>query len=214
MRLSAINGYLGQLVEDVLVESAVAVGQTVETPSLRIHRYASALKVTDLTNAGKRGKTVDEFALYNLDYVKNQDVQKLVEKFSAQLRTVKNYRSALVMAKGLVAAAERMVGSSFGIPGIETHQYKGVRVRPAGMKEIKIDTPYLTGYADGQRFSVQDKKDRGNEPTIMHKGNRSASQFYKWLAKNEKKINAMDFRDLQMALQKAKINFHYFCAMD
>lgn len=211
MRLSEANEYLSNVIDSIVLEEGLAIGQTLETPVLRVHRYSGSISVTDLTNAGKRGKMVDDFTLYDLQWTEDPAVRGLVEKFASQLSTMKSYRSALVMAKGLVAAARRM-GSSR--PNIEEHKQKGVRVRPVGSPEITINTSYIYGYADGQQFTVRDKKDLANEPTIMQRGKRSASQFYKWIRKNEKRVNSMDFRDIINALKKEKIDYHHYCAMD
>ena len=211
MSLTETNRYLGEVLDSMVLEEGLAIGQTIETPVLRVHRYSGSISVTDLTNAGKRGKMVDDFTLYDLDWIEDPSVKGIVEKFASQLGTMKSYRSALVMAKGLVAAARRM-GSSR--PNIEEHKQKGVRVRPVGSPEIVINTSYIVGYADGQRFSVKDKGDPMNEPTIMQRGKQSASQFYKWIRKNDKRVNSMNFSDIRNALNKEKIDYHYYCAMD
>jgi hypothetical protein len=43
------------------VQAAVDVGRTVFTPqNLKIHRYSESVEITDMTNAGKRGKKVEQ----------------------------------------------------------------------------------------------------------------------------------------------------------
>jgi hypothetical protein len=49
-------------------EAGLQVGQTREIHGWRVHRYASALRITELANAGKRGKKVAEITLNDRDY--------------------------------------------------------------------------------------------------------------------------------------------------
>ena len=50
MSLKETNEFLTD-VSGVLAEAAI--GQTIENKGVRIHRYASSIRVTDLTNAGR-----------------------------------------------------------------------------------------------------------------------------------------------------------------
>ena len=50
-------------VNDVSAPSTLALGTTLETALWRAHRYAGHIEVTELTNAGKRGKTCARFSL-------------------------------------------------------------------------------------------------------------------------------------------------------
>jgi len=224
MSLFYMNQLLSEAVDtvsrDVLTE--VAIGQTTETANLRIHRYSSAIRVTDLTNAGKRGKKVDEFALYDIDSLRDPRMKDLVEMFAAMLSRgrIKTYKQALTAARGLVDESERIAKASdqfLSVPKIETGQYKGVRVAPAGFKPIDFKNPNIALYADNERFRITDMRDKYNEPTLIAplRGKvASVKKFYEWARNNMGKLNRMTFRDVMKEMKRAGIDYHYYCAVD
>jgi len=104
------------------LQEAIQVGKTLIVGNLRIRRYADALKVMDLKNAGKKGKMVDLFSLNDLDYVTDPKTKKAVDKFMGQIVKVKSYGQAKKMAKAIVddqhkryvaGEVEDMIGPKF-----------------------------------------------------------------------------------------------------
>jgi hypothetical protein len=190
------------------------VGQTIENKVLRAHRYSGSIRVTDLANAGKRGKKVDGFVVYDVDYVKDPKVSKLIDQFVVKLPRAKSYKMALRMAEGIKAEAERL-GSSY--PKVETRTQKGVDVAPGGFKKIEVNGSHLYVRADNDSFSVRDKDDKYNEQTCIapSKGKKTAvKKFYAWAVANEKKLAGMTFGDVTGAMRKNGIDYHYYCAVD
>jgi hypothetical protein len=172
------------------------------------------VRVTDLTNAGKRGKTVDEFSLYDLDFIKEPKVQRLVDRFLGTLKRTKSYAKALGMAKGIAAEADRL-GKSY--PKIETTTHRGVDVAGAGFKKIEVNGANVYVRADNSSFSVRDKKDRYNEQTCIapvRAKKTAVKKFYAWAKKNESRLQTMTFGDVTDAMRKNGIDYHYYCAMD
>lgn len=214
MSLKETNEFLTD-VSDVLVEAAI--GQTIENKGVRIHRYASSIRVTDLTNAGRRGKMVDQFALYDLDYTKDRETQKAVEQFARMIDHVKDYKTALKMAKGLVAFGQNRKGN-LTTPKISESKLKGVRVAPGGFKPIVVESPYLSITADSDSFRVRNKEDTYNEGTLTSsfrgKKKTAVKKFYDWAVKNERRLKSMDFSDVLNALKKNGIDYHQYSAMD
>lgn len=216
-----------QEVNELLSETSrilneLAIGQTIETDILRIHRYANSIRVTDLTNAGKRGKSVDEFALYDLDHEGRMDkrIQGFIEKFAKDLPRMKSYSMALKVAQGIVDEAERLAKASEQfqtVPKIETSKYQGVKVAPAGFKSIDIDGKHVRLHADNSSFHVTDKDDKYNEQTLIAPIKRKSTAikaFLAWAKENESKIANMTFAQINDVLHKADIETHYYCAID
>lgn len=190
------------------------IGKTVENDAIRAHRYSSAIRVTELLNAGKRGKKVDEFALYDLDRIQDPKMSKLIDQFAAMIPRTKNYKKLLAVAEGLMKTAKDTGQIN---PKIEKNVLRGVDVAPGGFKKVEINTPNLYGRAESDSFSVRDKKDTNNDPTIMtpKKGKDTAvKKFYKWISENESKWKSMSFEELRRALKKAGIEYHYYMGMD
>ena len=172
---------------------------------LRFHRYMSSLRVTDLTNAGKRGKKVEEFALYNIERPK--DPKKLEQAITAILKA-RGYKAALALAQKYVNEHD-----GYG-PSIEEGSMKGVHVAPAGFKKIKLDTEHVTLVSDYQSWTVFDKRDRNNLPACRAEGAKSVKSFYRWVSDNEAKVKKMTFSDIMKALTKEGIEYRQWCRMD
>ncbi len=199
----------------------VPIGQTVERNGLRMHRYSSALRVTDLANAGKRGKQVDEFALYNLDYSFSDQQAGILERALGAIAKARTYAQALQIAKEASAEVEKLPGGSGGAR-VEQNKYRGIDVEaPEGQRgaKIKIETPEFSLEASATDFSVNQKakglEDTSNHIPPSHGAKKTAiAQFYAWVAANEAQIRRMKYHELTAAMADADLNYHTFSTYD
>ena len=104
-------------------------GEGFENKGLRVHRYNHSIQVSDLTFAGKRGKKVQKFSLYDLDMGVTEESEKMLEDWADGLRRETNFKKALRGAEDIVALSRAK---------IETSSLRGVDVAPAGFKPVKI----------------------------------------------------------------------------
>jgi hypothetical protein len=196
---------------------AMRVGDTVEVNGMRIHRYDPSLEVTDLSNAGKRGKLVRRFSLYDYDMMR--DAEEAVEHLVASIAGARNFEAALSLAKYAVQEATR-VGQPLRI---EERSLRGVDVKPAQGApgaEIKIDTPTFELRASAVDFHVFERrpdKDPDTDNIIPpHWGAKKAAirDFYTWVRTNEAEIRKMTFRELGKALSDADLAYHRYATLD
>jgi hypothetical protein len=182
---------------------ALGVGKTVETKHLRIHRYMGSLRIWDLTNAGRRGKRVDIMAVYDLDYLKGNDLASAkFERWLGQVLKDMTYpemkRTLLTLLQGFERA------SVYPMPKFEERQEKGVRVDPPETvaKRLKftiLDTPERVIHLEAKpsevriRETVHRVNDRGERQfyihdTLLHNTrNRSETKaLYNWVLENER----------------------------
>jgi hypothetical protein len=194
--------------------AGLAVGETVERDGLRLHRFRPSLRVTDLANAGKRGKTCQEFALYDLDYA-FQDA-KAAAAVSAALKAIAKaptYAKAVAIAKN-AAAPKGKVGVGF-----QEHTLRGIDVEPAagasGAK-IVIKAPTFELQASSTGFSVSDTQMDGTNiiPPVGGAKKTAIKAFYAWVQAHQGEIEKMDYRHLRSVLTKAGLAFHQYSTMD
>lgn len=197
--------------------AGVPVGDTLERGALRMHRYESALRVTDITNAGKRGKTCPEFALYNLDFPLPEPGASAVDDALAAIAKAGTYAKAVAIAREAVAAAKAV----FSNVNIEENALRGVDVDPpAGAMgaPIKLDLPNFSLEATATGFAVHDKGDTNNYPVLMTpsggKRKTAIKAFHAWATANKAALPKMKFDDVHRALRTAGIDYHYFLSMD
>lgn len=208
MKLSADNLVLSFLEKQALGISPGS-GFENERAMIRIHRYMDSIRVTDLRNAGKRGKKVQEFAVYDLDYATDKGA---VDRLASQLAKQSNWDMALSLAKSWVEYYDDI--GKYPHPKIQISTLRGVDVTPAGFKPIKIETPNVSIEADYRDWHVYDKQDKYNEPACTAEGQKSVKQFYRWVQDNQSRIKSMAFRDIVKALMSEGIKFRQWCRMD
>ena len=187
------------------------LGKTNESSHIRWHIFATSIRVWDLTNAGKRGKKVDTFALWGLDYISDVDVQASLAKWIKNTLPKQNYKQALQFAKSTEQATHDRY------PSLEIRQEMGVRVAPPGFGPFKLETPNVSIEADWDSFTVNDKIDQNNLPSCIPAskgGKASVKVFYRWVQDNQNRIKQMTFGQIQQEMRKAGIKSHYYCRMD
>ncbi len=201
----------------------IPMGKTWEKGSVRIHHYRNHFKVTDLTNAGKRGKRVRVMNISpTYRYKGNHDawfeqMGKQLPDYPAYDRIKSFMQDILVDYPGEIALNE--------------FEERGVDVNPGGTVKIEFDS--VTGQdtsievrAEPNDFMLihRWKLDRGRKPdapandsggemyqdTIYSPANKaSAKIFYNWLQANlneAKRMTIVDFRKLWGDL---KIQYDY-----
>lgn len=195
------------------VRALLPIGSTVEHGGMRIHRFAPSVEVTDLANAGKRGKRVEQFSLYRESARgSDNDLDPVVN----ELMGARSFAQALAIAKAWAGKQGDQIGYR-----MQQSTARGVDVEgPAGTEnaKISIETPEFSLEATQREFSVSDKRDRNNEPCIIMPSSgpkaTAAKAFYQWVRAHQEEIRGMRFDALVRAVHDAGIKYHYFCAMD
>lgn len=188
---------------------ALNVGDTFENESWRIHRYSNSIIITDLTNAGKRGKKVESWVVMGRGGW-GEDKLPMESMAMQYVMWAKRNATPAQMKKAIDEDKEAMGDS------MEVHDRteRGVDVAPGGFKPVLIRGAQVTIEADYESFSIKDINDDTNEPTCIAQGKKSVKQFYRWVKDNARRIQSWSMHDIMNELSKEGINYHYFCAMD
>lgn len=190
----------------------IGAGRTLETDAgLRIHRFRDALRVLDLTHAGKRGKVCGEWSLshWNLDIDGETPEAEQLRDLVRSLPLQPSYAAAL--------AAVRLLKASLGwAVDLSEHEHKAVSIAPVGCVAVVLAGDGCTIRAEWDSFSVRDDSDPNNLPTVIQGRNdtRGVRRFYGWARDNVAVLEAMTFREVCGALDRLNVRMHYFCAMD
>jgi len=182
--------------------ASISRGDSIEVGSIRIHRYDRDVAVWDLTNAGKRGKMVDSFVLYDLNRSNNElDLMEELEKANS-------FDSALKIAKKYLEKDDNIK--------LYERKHKGIEISPAGFKPISIQGKEVFIQADYDSFRVRDRSDINEETCIpaIKGGKADIKVFYRWVKDNQAKIKNMDFNEIVSAMRDEGIKYHRYCALD
>lgn len=186
-----------------MTREALGQGDTFETQGWRIHRFADHINITDLTNAGKRGKKVVTWIIMG----RTLPFESLALGY---VMWAKRNATPAEMKKAIDEDQEAF-GPSMKV---EDRIERGIDVAPGGFKPVLIRGAMVTIESDYEGFSIKDINDDANEPTCIARGKKSVKQFYRWCQDNARKLQAMSLSDIMNALSKEGIEYHYYCAID
>ncbi len=191
----------------------IGIGKKIESKWIRAERWASSIKVTDLQNAGKRGKKVDAFDLYDLDYIREkQPTATNLYLFECSLHKL-DYETAEKWAKALVEDA----ALHHQHVGFQMRTERGVDIAPAGFEKVTIQEKHFSINADNKGFTISDLDDRQNETraiSLDKHGKKNAKKFYEWALKNKNNLSEKTFYNILQMMGKENIDYHQYCAMD
>jgi hypothetical protein len=178
---------------------AMGRGETFENEKWRVHRYADAIEITQLENAGKRGKKCMTFYLSGGTTIEStSDEFMMLGKRGADFgRMQQAFKEAL----------------ETGWQGRESW-LRGVDVKPGAFKELIVRGAHVTVIAGYDQYSIEDINDENNAPTCIARGKKSVGQFYRWVKDNARAIQSMTYNDILQALGREGIDHHDYCAMD
>jgi hypothetical protein len=197
------------------------VGKTIEVHGMRIHRWADSYTVTELANAGKRGKVVREFSFdvpFSMRRGNDEVIEAAFSRLVDNICGAKTYDVALATIKHATQAAAE-VGVTLGF---HERTAKGIEVdAPEGGKgaKIKISTDEFELEASARDFHVfqhaQGLEDTDNVMPPSYGAKKTAiAQFYAWVAANQDKIRRWGYRELRKAMADADLAYHTYSTYD
>jgi hypothetical protein len=208
------------LLQEKTAGAPLQVGRTIlsDNGMLRIHRYESTVVVTDLTNAGKRGKRCMEARLWDTDMIRDPEVVSDMERILSTLADSPTYQAAANRLRGFVVSVEMFSSGTVGIPPkFDERELRGVDVTPAGFAPVEVETDEFSLRSDYNDFVIRDHKDKNNLPTCIPAakgGKEDVKAFYRWVRDNESRLRSMTYRDVLRGMDAAGIRYHDYCAMD
>ena len=200
------------------VAGGIPEGHTVEFGTVRVHRYRGSFQVTDLTNAGKRGKQVMVMSL-SPSFTFPGKPEDWMESMSKALSDYPSYDRIKAFIKDIL----------HDYPG-EINVYekpvRGVDVNPGGTEKINIKTPHgveITALPSDflVRSTVALREKRPWEPANDVPGQsfqdtlyaevskKDAAVFYNWLKANRSEAQRMSIEDLRKLWGDLGVRYDY-----
>ena len=182
------------------------VGETFENSNVRIHRYRDMIYITEIENAGKKGKECKHVTIEN--YLRDDKTNDDLTHFTNHLNIVCTY--AVIEACAMLLEAENNK--------IKLHYRtkKSIEVIPFNHRPIEFsnDTTSFCFKYDG--FSIRKLHDV-NEYTLIdyHRTKKqSVKKLYKYVRENKDQVKDLDFYEARQLLIKLDVNYHSYCALD
>jgi len=185
------------------MQNTMTPGDTIETSTWRVWRGALSIRVTHITNAGKRGKRCAEYTLYLEGCGSDSALDPITDIVRAK-------------AEREVEPAEMLVAmtmcKSNGI-GLQVSELRGVDVTKPGDK-IEIIGRSVKVRASSQGFAIANRLDVMNEETMIQVDRTGPAKVLAWVKANVKTLESMTFAEVTEALRSMDVNYHYYCAID
>lgn len=183
----------------------IAIGETFDAGTVRIHRYTDSFRVTDLTNAGKRGKTCREMSIC-LGYGENRP--KNLDGYALAFVDLSSYDEVIRFVKDV------LVDFPNGL-ALNESEVKGIRVLPtATAKPVVVEGSFVKVEATPLDATVSCLVDQINLPRGYPTSKTAMTAFYKWVQDNQERIQTMRFREIMSEMIARGISFHDYCSMD
>ena len=189
----------------------IATGKTVEVGTVRIHRYADSFQITDLANAGKRGKSVKVLSV-SPSALLTPRKQEWLEQAARSLLGLRSYDA-------VKSFAEKAARDLPDIIRLSESEKRGVDVNPAGMEKIQISAYNLKITALPDVFSLHAQRlvKRNDDPgayfyqdTFYHqKKKKDAALFHAWLKENRAQAEQMTLADFRRLWGELGVRYDY-----
>jgi hypothetical protein len=167
----------------------IEVGQTVEIGKLRIHRYADHFELTDLTNAGIRGRKVRRVTV-------GRGYDDPPRSWDGYIRAFLDMGSLSKIERFLKEMEHDYPGSI----SVRTIELRAIDVLPKGRlaKDLLLD--HVEVRVSAREFAIFDRRgDEAGRPANVT----SAIKFSKWF--DPKKMKTWPFHKLTSAMMDAGI---------
>lgn len=211
-----------RMVERVVAKAkAAGLGETVERGTVRIHRFRGVFKVWDLTNAGKRGKTVKVMTV-------SPNIRGDEEAWMQRMEDAMNLSEYDTYGEVWAFFADLLEQFPGEVRINETTE-RGVDVIPANVHPIKTQwkVPSTGGLGDIEirlqatpldfllvnsvPFASGPARDQVSRQDTMYypKSKKDAAVFYSWAATNEAQLKKMDMEELRTLWRELGIRYDY-----
>lgn len=212
----------GRVAKRYLQAKGLAVGNKYQNPSVRIHRYSDQLKVTDLTDAGKRGKKVPEMHI-SLTYSYKGDKSAWFDRISGEFLDYATRSTPYARMKAFIKDLQ------VDYPGeisLTEDQLRGVDVEPFGeVYEFKIPlddnkttievtsspTSFMVIHHSWMKHPTNPNGPGHFQDTGYHPASKKdAVTFYGWMKDNAAKLKTMkDMQFLRDLWNKLGVKYDY-----
>lgn len=191
--------------------SGVEMGRTVNVGTIRIHRYNDHFVITDLTNAGMRGKKVKILSI-TLGGGSTQNREGWAETMAEALVHQRTYDDVRQLLKQMHELDPYVNG--------DIREVRGIDVEPTGAKISLKTNSGLEISAAPDDFNVLHRQPLSHPKTgepmnavqdtnYYSRDKKGAGAFFVWLKQNLSRANNMDMADFRRLWDQLDIKYDF-----
>jgi hypothetical protein len=191
--------------------SGVEMGREVTVGTVRIHRYSDHFVITDLVNAGLRGKKVRIMNL-SLGYGSTQNAKAWLDMMGDTLPNQDSYEDVKRFVNGLKQDDPYV--------SVDEREARGIDIEPTGAKITVKTNSGLEIESAPDSFRVLNRQPLSHPKTKEPMGTfqdtnyysrdkKGAAAFFAWLKTNLSRANNMIIADLQRIWDQLGVKYDY-----
>jgi hypothetical protein len=185
---------------------------------IQIWTGARNARITDMTNAGKRGKTCRVMRFSGCDMIgwthESHRAAELTDEVLGRLEGIDPDTNFEDVAAMLENAAEYALDSGITTGWFAVHEDDPIRAIDAPKPELTAGNDKWSGRLDNEGVHLRDLTDRNNEPCECTYG-QTGAQAYKLAVKVWHKVQAAGtMHEASEILSAAGCKLHYWCSVD
>jgi hypothetical protein len=185
------------------------VGRGAMTEHLRLHHFHGSLRITDLTNAGKRGKKVRELVL----------IPKTLN--DEQASAIISQAADAIMHMTYPEAVKYLEGRGEGEYSLDERELRGIDVEPPGTKislekkfddgdVVKIDaSPHDFMVVSSAVVQLKGKPHHRQDTLYYPMGRADGIAFYGWLKENVSKAANMTMNEIRKVWDSIGVRYNH-----
>lgn len=187
--------------------------------NVRIWTGTGTARVTDMTNAGRRGKTCRVLRFSGCQSILSMPdsipAAELTDEVLGRLQGLDEGTTSFdSVATLLTNAVDHARSAGITEHWFAVHEDQPIRSVDAPKPELTAGNDKWSGQADADGIRLKDLTDRYNEPCEITSG-QTAAQAYKLAAKVWPQVQqAQTMHEASKVLREAGCKLHYFCAVD
>jgi len=186
--------------------------------SIRWQRFRGSIRIWEVANAGKRGKNARTFVIYELpEDALPGGAFSLILANELPMATYDSFVARAKEIKGMVDKIKRLpTGLYLYSPQMEEKEVKGVDVPKLPIQFTNRHDVFIRVDKDGFAIGNRSPSDP-NQMTMgdgYGYGKRMGDKMYNWVANNQDKLENMTYEQIRKELDKGKISYREYAAMD
>lgn len=188
---------------------------------VQIWEAAGNGRITDMTNAGKRGKACHTLTIHGegsrwVD--PKHEEQRAAMEFTSQIFAIAKSFGAGADFSDVVTKIKQVAerAREAGVGENWLHYDDGsIRGVDAPKPKLTVDAPFFSACADEAGIVLDDKKDANNQPCMITSSAQTKGAAYAIAAKVWGQVcQATTFSEAGRILSEAGARLHYYCRMD
>lgn len=189
----------------ILQKTGAHQNEFTDNRQVRIHKALYKVVVTDLQNAGKKGKICREMTVTN--FYKSFFSGREWEKTISSLHKASSYEEILDMLYSTAQLVKEKYPYDNAVAEFHETERRGVDVLPANLEPIVIKTNDFFLRSEVDDFAIQDRQSHSTYLPAVRGGEEETLVFFRWVTDNLFRIKQMSCAEVIASMEAMGVRY-------